>query len=88
MLIVPFLGAAALGLRPSGVDFGDTWVIAASLLWLAAAALLLGVVRPAERRIRAAFALDQSSAAVEGPRAGSAPARGTRHRTWRAPGAS
>ncbi len=76
VLIVPFLGAAALGLRPSGVDFGATWVIAASLLWLAAAALLLGVVRPAERRIRAAFALDQSSAAVEGPRAGSAPARG------------
>jgi hypothetical protein len=54
VLAVPFLGAGALGLRPSGADFGDTWVIAGSVIWLAAAALLLGVVRPAERRIRAA----------------------------------
>jgi hypothetical protein len=52
VLVVPFLGAAALGVRPSGADFADTWVIAASIIWLAAAALLLGVVRPAERRIR------------------------------------
>jgi hypothetical protein len=55
LLVVPVLGAAALGWRPSGADFGDTWVIAASIIWLAAAALLLGVVRPAERRIRAAL---------------------------------
>jgi Predicted integral membrane protein (DUF2269) len=53
VLAVPFLGAGALGLRPSGADFGDAWVIAASLIWLAAAGVLLGVVRPAERRLRA-----------------------------------
>jgi len=55
VLVVPFLGVAALGARPAGADFGDVWVIAAGALWLAAAGLLLGVVRPAERRIRAAI---------------------------------
>jgi hypothetical protein len=54
VLAVPFLGAGALGLRPSGADFGATWVIAASVIWLAAAGVLLGVVRPAERRLRSA----------------------------------
>jgi hypothetical protein len=54
ILVVPFLGAAALGARPHGADFGAVWVVSAAVLWLAAAALLLGAVRPAERRIRAA----------------------------------
>jgi hypothetical protein len=54
VLAVPFLGAAALGARPEGADFGAVWVVSGAVLWLAAAALLLGVVRPAERRIRAA----------------------------------
>jgi hypothetical protein len=56
VLLVPFLGAAALGARPDGSDFGAVWVVTAFVLWLAAAAVLLGAVRPAERRIRAAAA--------------------------------
>jgi hypothetical protein len=54
ILLVPFLGAAALGVRPEGADFGAVWVVGAAVFWLAAAVLLLGVVRPAERRIRGA----------------------------------
>jgi hypothetical protein len=54
VLAVPFLGAAALGARPEGADFGATWVVGGALIWLAAAGLLLGVIRPAERSIRAA----------------------------------
>jgi len=52
VLAVPFIGAAALGVRPDGADFGEVWVVAAAAIWLVAAALLVGVVRPAERRIR------------------------------------
>ena len=43
---------AALGLRPSGADFADLWVIAGLMAWLAAAAALIVVVRPAEKVIR------------------------------------
>ena len=75
VLIVPFLGVGALALRPSGADFADTWVISASIIWLAAAALLLGVIRPAECRLRAAIADDRapSSMAEGGPGADLAP---------------
>ena len=52
ILAVPFLGVAALSVRPGGNDYADVWVVAALLIWLAAAAALLLVVRPAERRIR------------------------------------
>jgi hypothetical protein len=75
VLVVPLLGAAALGLRPAGADFGDTWVVAASIIWLAAAALLLGVVRPAERRIRAALHADRADHADDADHAGTAPVR-------------
>jgi hypothetical protein len=78
VLVVPFLGAGALGLRPSGADFGDTWVIAASLIWLAATALLLGVVRPAERQIRAGIRASGTGRRVTdeaGAAAGAAPPR-------------
>ncbi len=78
VLAVPFLGAGALGLRPSGADFADTWVIAASVIWLAAAALLLGVVRPAERRIGAAARPAGAGSPVTdetGDGGGAAPAR-------------
>ena len=54
LLAVPFLGAAALGARPEGTDFGAVWVITAAVVWLGAAVLFLGVVRPAQRQIRAA----------------------------------
>jgi hypothetical protein len=52
VLAVPFLGAAALGTRPDGADFGDVWVIGGLVIWMAAAGLLLGVVHPAERDLR------------------------------------
>lgn len=52
ILAVPFLGLAALGLRPSGAHLGQVWVVAGLVVWLAAAVLLLAVVRPSERQIR------------------------------------
>lgn len=52
ILAVPFLGAAALGARPSGADFGDAWVVGALVIWAGAAGLLVAVVRPAERDLR------------------------------------
>jgi hypothetical protein len=66
ILLVPILGAAALGARPEGSDFGAAWVVAAAVVWVAAAALLLGVVRPAERRIRTAG--NAAAAALAGRR--------------------
>jgi Predicted integral membrane protein (DUF2269) len=54
ILAVPVFGAAAIGFRPGGADFGDLWVIGGFVVWALAAALLLGVVRPAESRIRSA----------------------------------
>ena len=60
---VPFLGAAALGARPEGADFGAVWVVTAAVVWAAAAALLLGVVRPAEGRIRNATEVGAAAAA-------------------------
>jgi hypothetical protein len=60
---VPFLGAAALGARPEGADFGAVWVITAAVVWSLATALLFGVVRPAERRIRCAAEVGAVAAA-------------------------
>ena len=53
ILGVPVFGIAAIGFRPHGADFGDLWVTGGLALWALAAVLLLGVVRPAENRIRA-----------------------------------
>jgi hypothetical protein len=64
ILAVPILGAAALGARPEGADFGALWVVTALVLWATAAALLLGAVRPAERRIRAASGRADATAAA------------------------
>jgi hypothetical protein len=69
VLPVPFLGAAALGARPEGADFGAVWVVTALVLWVAAATVLLGIVRPAERRIRAAAASGQASRTAAAGRA-------------------
>lgn len=52
ILAVPFLGVAALSIRPGRKGYTDVWVVSALLIWLVAAATLLLVVRPAERRIR------------------------------------
>ncbi len=52
ILAVPVFGAVAIGFRPEGADFGDVWVIGGLVVWAVAATLLVGVVRPAENRIR------------------------------------
>jgi hypothetical protein len=52
ILAVPVFGAAALAERPGGHDFGAVWVVAGFVIWAAGSAVLLGLVRPAERRIR------------------------------------
>lgn len=49
---VPFLGVAALLVDDRSGEFADAWVVGGSVIWIAAAALLLMVVRPAERRVR------------------------------------
>jgi hypothetical protein len=52
VLVVPFLGVAALAARPGDDRFDEVWVLAAAAVWLLASVILLAVVRPAERRIR------------------------------------
>lgn len=52
VLAVPVFGAAALWVRPGGHDFAEVWVEAAFGIWAVASVLLLGVVRPSERRVR------------------------------------
>jgi uncharacterized membrane protein len=84
VLVVPFLGAGALSLRPGGADFGDAWVVAASLVWLAAAVLLLGVIRPAERRIRVAVQALPAVAAGTPDRQRAETARAARRLMWAA----
>jgi hypothetical protein len=54
LLVVPFLGVAALALRPGRHGYGDVWVVASEVIWVVAATLLLFVVRPAEGAIRRA----------------------------------
>lgn len=56
VLAVPFLGAAALGVHPHGRGVVQLWSMLAAAVWLVAATLLLGVVRPAERSLREAGA--------------------------------
>jgi hypothetical protein len=55
VVAVPFLGVAALLVQPHGRGAGQLWDLAASGVWLAAVAVLFGVARPAERRLRAAL---------------------------------
>ncbi|MHB1536418.1 MAG: hypothetical protein ACYC1D_17780, partial [Acidimicrobiales bacterium] len=62
LLGVPFLGAGALAARPGADQFARVWVAAAGGLWLVAVGLLIGVVRPAERVIRAGLASDGRAA--------------------------
>ncbi|MDA8060832.1 MAG: hypothetical protein M0T80_00120 [Actinomycetota bacterium] len=52
VLVVPFLGAAALAVQPHGRGVLQLWSMLAAGVWLVAAVLLLGVVRPAEARLR------------------------------------
>ena len=52
ILPVPFVGLAALLVDHRGGDLKDAWVLGGSAAWIAATALLLAGVRPAEARIR------------------------------------
>jgi hypothetical protein len=60
ILPVPFLGAAALAANPAKGNFADVWVIGGISVWVISAALLVGVVRPAEARIRGGDRAEQS----------------------------
>lgn len=52
ILVAPVFGIAALAVRPSGSDFWSAWAIGGMVIWVAASAVLLGVVRPAEENLR------------------------------------
>jgi len=54
LLAVPIFGAVAVALGPGGSGFGEAWVDLGLGLWLVAATLLLGVVRPAGAVLRRA----------------------------------
>lgn len=78
---VPFLGVGALLAQPGGRGLGQVWAWLAALVWLVAVVVLFGVVRPAERQIRAvllagpaAHELPAGPAAHELLAAGPAPA--------------
>ena len=50
---VPFFGLAAILAGDHSSVLTDSWVVGGSVIWAVATVLLLVVVRPAERRIRA-----------------------------------
>lgn len=60
ILPVPIFGVAAVAVRPHGGDFSEAWVVIGIVVWALAASLLLGVVRPAEARIRASANVESS----------------------------
>jgi hypothetical protein len=70
ILAVPFLGAAALAVQPGGRGVAQLWSGLAAGVWLVAAALLLAVVRPAERAVRAGLAAGGDRVAAAGGRLG------------------
>lgn len=54
VLIAPVFGLAAMSVRPGGHEFGQTWAVAGTVIWVVAGGLLTAVIRPAVRRIRRA----------------------------------
>jgi len=71
VLAVPFLGAAALAVGPHTGGVVQLWTVLAASVWLVASIALLGVVRPAERRIRLALSeADRPTLAVSAGRLG------------------
>jgi peptidoglycan/LPS O-acetylase OafA/YrhL len=70
LLAVPVFGAAALVAGHRTDDFSRAWVPAALVVWVAAAALVVTVIAPAEARLRRLLA------AVPGDRAASAESGG------------
>lgn len=63
VLAVPVFGAGAVVAGQGGRGFAEVWVGLGLGLWLVAAALLLGVVRPAEAALRASLAAEAPGAA-------------------------
>lgn len=53
LLVVPLFGLGALLADPHGHGLLQLWPGLAALVWLVASGLLLGLVRPAERSLRA-----------------------------------
>ncbi|HWE57597.1 MAG TPA: DUF2269 family protein [Acidimicrobiales bacterium] len=53
ILVAPVFGIGAMSVRPGGGEFGQLWAVAGLVIWVAAGALLLVVIRPAETAIRA-----------------------------------
>lgn len=51
----PVLGLAAMTVRPGGQEFGQLWAVVGVVIWAVASALLLAVIRPAERAVRSAL---------------------------------
>jgi hypothetical protein len=52
VLAVPFLAVAAVGVGGAPGELGRLWIDGALAIWLGAAVVLLGVVRPAEAELR------------------------------------
>ncbi|MCL2393657.1 MAG: hypothetical protein FWC87_03125 [Acidimicrobiaceae bacterium] len=67
LLVVPVFGAAAIAVGPGGGAFGEAWVDVGLGLWLVAAALLLGIVRPAGAVLRRASLAAEASGGAEVP---------------------
>jgi hypothetical protein len=63
VLLAPVFGVAAMAVRPGGSEFGAIWAVGGVVVWIVAGGILTAVVRPAERRIRAA---GEDLAAVQG----------------------
>jgi uncharacterized membrane protein len=76
---VPFLGAAALAVKPGSSDFGQLWVAIGLALWVIATVLLFAVVRPSEAVLRrAAQAATQAPASSDAPSGAGLAAAGQR----------
>jgi uncharacterized membrane protein len=54
LLAVPIFGASAVLVGPGGHEFGELWVDLGLGLWVLAAAMLVGIVRPGEAVLRRA----------------------------------
>lgn len=62
----PVFGLAAMAVRPGGPEFGQLWAVTGAVIWMVASALLVMVIRPAERAIRVAVQ-SGSAEALPGP---------------------
>ena len=68
ILVVPFIGAAALIVQPGGRGLAQLWAGLAAAVWLVAAVALIRVIRPAELRVREALAAGEVEDAARAAR--------------------